>query len=273
LPDVGARFYTYITTLGCALEEAAKANLEFIVLDRPNPLGGAVVEGLVLSTDVRHFTAYYSIPTRHGLTMAEIARWHNERNGLNARLLTVPMKGWKRWMLWDDTGLEFFPPSPNIRTPRAALLYAGLGAFESTNISVGRGTPRPFEVFGAPWIKSEPIARALSKKNLPGFRLKSTTFTPRTDRYKGKKCFGVRVELTDLQRARPVDLFVHAACLLRDLSPKQFQPRWAEMPRVVGSTDFETWFKAGDSADVILERIHRSAAIFFDDRKPFLDYP
>ncbi|MBL0058105.1 MAG: DUF1343 domain-containing protein [Elusimicrobia bacterium] len=273
LPDVGVRFYTYITTLGYALEAAAKANLEFIVLDRPNPLGGAVVEGLVLSTEVRHFTAYYSIPTRHGLTMAEIARWHNERNGLNARILTVPMKGWKRWMLWDDTGLEFFPPSPNIRTPGAALLYAGLGAFESTNLSVGRGTPRPFEVFGAPWMKSEPLARALAKKKLPGFRLKSTTFTPRSDRYKGKKCFGVRVELTDPQRVRPVDLFVHAACLLRDLSPKEFQPRWAEMPRVVGSADFETWFKAGDSPEAILERIHRSATIFFDDRKSILVYP
>lgn len=272
LPDVGARFYTYITTLGYALEESAKADLEFVVLDRPNPLGGDVIEGLILSTDVRHFSANYSIPTRHGLTMAEIARWHNERRGLNARLLPISMTGWKRWMIWRDTGLPFHPPSPNIRTPVAALLYAGLGALESTNVSVGRGTDTPFEVMGAPWMKNIAVAQALAKKKLPGFKVKAVHFTPKTDRYKNKRCDGVRVTVTNFYVARPVDLFVHVACLLRDLSPKEFQPRWAEMPRVVGSAEFETWFKAGESAETILERIHKSAEDFKEERKPFLLY-
>ncbi|MBK8575068.1 MAG: DUF1343 domain-containing protein [Elusimicrobia bacterium] len=272
LPDVGTRFYTYITTLGYAMEEAAKADIEFVVLDRPNPLGGEVVEGLVLSTDVRHFTAYYSIPTRHGLTLAEVARWHNQRMNLNARLLPIAMQGWKRWMVWRDTGLTFLSPSPNIRTPTAALLYSGLGAFESTNISVGRGTNSPFGVFGAPWMKNITLVKALSKTNFPGIKLKATSFKPTSDLYKNTKCYGVRVTVTNPHVARPVDLFVHAACLLRDLSPKDFRPRWAEMPRVVGSADFETWFKAGESAEAIVERLHKSAEDFKEERKPFLLY-
>lgn len=273
LPDVGARFYTYITTLGYAMEEAAKADLEFVVLDRPNPLGGDGVEGLVLSTDVRHFTAYYSIPARHGLTLAEVAGWHNNRAGLNARFLPILMQNWKRWMIWRDTGLKFLPPSPNIPTPEAALLYSGLGAFEATNVSVGRGTGTPFELIGAPWIKNIALAQALSKKKLSGFKIKATHFTPTSDLYKNKRCDGIRVTVTNLYVARPVDLFVHLACLLRDASPKEFQPRWAEMPRVVGSADFETWFKAGESPDVILEKIHKSAEDFKEERKPFLLYP
>jgi uncharacterized protein YbbC (DUF1343 family) len=272
LPDVGTRFYTYITTLGYAMEEAAKADIEFVVLDRPNPLGGDAVEGLVLSTGVRHFTAYYSIPTRHGLTMAEVARWHNEQNNLNARLLPIPLQGWKRWMVWKDTGLTFLPPSPNIRTPTAALLYSGLGAFESTNISVGRGTGSPFEVFGAPWMKNIALVKALSKTKFPGIRLKAVHFKPTSDIYKNTKCYGVRVTVTNPYRARPVDVFVYAACLLRDMHPKDFRPRWAEMPRVVGTPDFETWFKAGESPESILTRIRASGEKFKEDRKPFLLY-
>jgi uncharacterized protein YbbC (DUF1343 family) len=273
LPDVGARFYTYITTLAYALEEAAKADLEFVVLDRPNPLGGDVVEGVMLSTGVRHFTAYYSVPARHGMTMAELARWHNVQAGLNARLLPVPLRGWKRWMLWKDTGLTFIPPSPNIRSDRAALLYSGLGAFEATNVSVGRGTNKPFALIGAPWMKKITLEKRLAKRGLNGFRFKAVTFTPKSDLYKNKPCRGVQVIVTNPYNARPVDLFVHMACLLRDLSPKEFQPRWAEMPRVVGSSDFETWFKAGESAETILERIHKSADDFKEQRKDFLLYP
>lgn len=272
LPDVGVRFYTYMTTLAYALEEAAKADLEFVVLDRPNPLGGAIVEGAVLSADIRHFTAYYSVPTRHGMTLAELARWHNVQAGLNARLLPVPLRGWKRWMLWKDTGLKFVPPSPNIRTERTALLYSGLGAFEATNVSVGRVTNTPFALIGAPWIKKNTLEKRLKKLSLGGFRFKAVGFTPKSDLYKNKLCRGIQVTVTNPYNARPVDLFVYILCLLRDLSPKEFQPRWDEMPRGVGSREFETWFKAGDSAEMILERIHKSAAEFEDQRKEFLLY-
>jgi uncharacterized protein YbbC (DUF1343 family) len=273
LPDVGVRYYTYITTLGYALEEAAKADKEFMVLDRPNPLGGSVVEGLVLSTGVRHFTAYYSIPTRHGLTIGEIARWHNEKAGLNARLFTIPLEGWERSMSWEKTGLKFISPSPNIQTPRAALLYAGVGAFESTNVSVGRGTETPFEIFGAPWMKNVTMVKRLSKIKLRGMKFKAIVFRPQSDRYKKRKCYGVRVIVTNPETARPVDLFVHAVCLLRDMFPKDFKPRWKEMPRVVGSPDFEDWYNAGESAETILKRVHESAASFQEERSPLLLYP
>lgn len=272
LQDVGTRFYTYITTLGYALEEAARADKEFIVLDRPNPLGGAAVEGLVLSTEVRHFTAYYSIPVRHGLTVGELAQWHDAHAGLNARLMVIPVKGWRRSMLWDETGLPWVPPSPNIKTPRAALLYCGVGAFESTNVSVGRGTATPFEVFGAPWLKGVPLAKKLNALKMEGVRFRSATFRPTSDRYRGERCYGVRVLVDDPRRARPVDLFVNAACLLRDARPAAFRPRWAEMPRVVGSGDFEIQFNGGASAADLLGVAHRSAAAFDAERRPHLLY-
>lgn len=273
LQDVGARFYTYITTLGYALEEAARADKEFIVLDRPNPLGGATVEGLVLSTEIRHFTAYYSIPVRHGLTVGELAQWHDVQAGLNARLMVIPVKGWRRSMLWEDTGLTWVPPSPNIKTARAALLYCGVGAFESTNVSVGRGTPTPFEVFGAPWLKGVPLAKKLNALKLDGLRFRSISFRPTSDRYRGERCYGVRVIIDHPRRARPVDVFVHAACLIRDARPKAFQPRWPEMPRVVGDAAFESDFNAGRSAADLLAVIHQSAAEFDTARRAHLLYP
>lgn len=272
LPDIGTRFYTYATTMGYALEEAARAAKEFIVLDRPNPLGGLAMEGIVLSTSVRHFTAYFSVPTRHGLTLGELARWHNEKAGLNARLLVVPLEGWRRSMLWPQTELTFLPPSPNIPSPRTALLYSGVGAFESTNVSVGRGTPQPFEVFGAPWMRNITIARILSRQRLPGLRFIPVTFKPVSDRYKGQVCYGVQIVVTDPRRARPVDLFVHAACALRDSSPKDFKPRWDEMPNVVGTPAWKEWFLSGEKPERLLERARGTIDEFRTERLSVLLY-
>jgi uncharacterized protein YbbC (DUF1343 family) len=252
MPDAGARFYTYITTLAYALEEAAARGLPFVVLDRPNPAGGETLEGDVLDPAVRHFTAYYSVPVRHGMTTGELARWHALAAGLKVHLTVVPLEGWKRSMLWDETGLPFVPPSPNIRTPRTALLYPGIGAFEATNVAVGRGTDTPFEVFGAPWFPGDFVASRLNGAKLAGMRFEAVRFTPATDRYAGEECSGVRVVVTDPKAARPVDVFVHAACLLREASPADFQPRWAELPRVTGSAEFERLYKAGTPAAEIL---------------------
>jgi uncharacterized protein YbbC (DUF1343 family) len=273
IQDVGARFYTYITTLAYALEEAAKAGLEFYVLDRPNPAGGHVVEGAVLDSEIRHFTAYFSVPARHGMTVGELARWHNDKAGLNARLMVVPVQGWSRNVWWEKTGLPFLPPSPNIRTPKTALLYGGIGIFESTNVAVGRGTPTPFELFGAPWMDGKEVARRLNALRLPGVRFKAARFTPQRDRYAGEPCSGVRVIVTDRDLIRPVDIFMHAACLLRELSPAEFQPRWEEMPRMVGSREFERLYKSGASAEEILKWTHQSAESFLKQREPFLLYP
>lgn len=272
IQDVGSRFYTYVTTLAYALEEAAARDIEFFVLDRPNPLGGLTVEGRTLDESIRHFTAYYSVPTRHGLTVGELARWHAGKKGLNVRLNVVKMEGWRRADPWERTGLKFVPPSPNIRSPKTALLYCGIGAFESTNVAVGRGTARPFEIFGAPWLDAAHVAAKLNELSLPGATFRRERFSPKKDRYKGELCEGVRVIVTDPDAVRPVDIFVHAACLIRDRHFAEFQPRWAEMPFMVGSREFETLFTSGAPAERILKDIHAGAARFLEERKPFLLY-
>lgn len=183
LQDVGARYYTYLTTMGMAMEAAAERGIPFMVLDRPNPAGGTVVEGQVLSPAIRHFTAYYGVPVRHGMTAGELAQWYNLTSRLNVKLTVIPMRGWKREWLWAQTGLRFVPPSPNIRTPLQALLYTGMGMFEATNVSVGRGTETPFEVVGAPWINGKVLAARLNELKLLGLSFEETAFTPQRELY------------------------------------------------------------------------------------------
>ena len=272
MQDVGARFYTYLTTMGMAMEASAQRGIAFMVLDRPNPLGGAIVEGQVLDARIHHMTAYYQIPVRHGLTAGEIAVWYNQTQKIGAQLTVISLKNWKREMLWEDTGLTFVPPSPNIQGPGAAILYAGVGMFEATNLSVGRGTETPFRLLGAPWIKGEILAKRLNDLELPGLMFSAETFTPTTENYVGQLCSGVRIKVMDPQAVRPVDLFAHVSCLLRELWPKEFQPRWDEIVRVTGSSDFERLYLANKPVGEILELFHKSAAQFMEDRKPYLLY-
>lgn len=272
MQDVGARFYTYLSTMGLAMEAAAKRRIPFMVLDRPNPLGGAIVEGQVLDPRIRHFTAYYGVPVRHGLTAGELAQWYNKTANLQAKLQVIPMKGWKRDALWPETGLTFVPPSPNIQSPLAALLYSGMGMFEATNVSVGRGTEAPFEHIGAPWMDGKALSSRLNELNLPGLQFAPTVFAPDKDLYEGRLCSGVRLIVTDSLQARPVDLFVHVACLLRELHPTNFELRWPEVARVTGSQDFERLYQADKPAADILDMFHKSAGQFDADRKGYLLY-
>jgi N-acetylmuramic acid 6-phosphate etherase len=273
IQDVGARFYTYITTLGYAMEEASARGIHFVVLDRPNPLGGEIVEGAVLDGDIRHFTAYYSIPQRHGMTVGEIALWHRAKAGLTCDLEVISMEGWKPDMLWPATGLVFPSPSPNIRNFTQALLYAGLGSFEATNVSVGRGTPAPFEWVGAPWVDGRDMARFMNAAGLPGVSFAARRLRPRSDLYAGKRCGGVAVRVTDPAAARPVAVFVWMACFLRDRSPADFKIRWEEMPRLVGTRDFQRLFAQGASPTEILSVLDASVAAFKEDRRKYLIYP
>ena len=272
IQDIGTRFYTYSTTLAYALEEAGKRNIEFFVLDRPNPITGAIVEGEVLSPEIKHFTAYLQVPVRHGLTMGEIANWYNGTRGLNVKLTVVKMEGWEREMWWDDTGLKFRPTSPNIRDVRAAALYPGIGAFEAANVSVGRGTKKPFNVFGAPWIKEKVLAERLNFLGLSGVKFKPVRFTPKNDLYKGEVCKGVEVRITDRNSARPVDVFIDAFTILRELYPKKFEPRWPEVERVTGSGKLKQMLEAGHTAETILVLVHQSAQDFEKSREPYLLY-
>ena len=272
LQDIGTRFYTYTTTLAYAMEEAAKRNIEFIVLDRPNPITGAVVEGEPLDPSIRDFTAYLRVPVRHGFTVGEIADWYNRTSGLNAKLTVVKLGGWERTMWWDQTGLKFVPTSPNIRNLRAALLYPGVGCFEATNVSVGRGTKTPFEVFGAPWIDGKVLAERLNFLMPAGIEVEDTEFTPNDDRYKGQLCKGVRIKVTDRDAARPFDFFIQAFATLSDLYPDQFKPRWEEIARVTGSNTLKTMLDQRQSAEAILEIIHERADRFAQERKPYMMY-
>jgi uncharacterized protein YbbC (DUF1343 family) len=272
MQDVGARYYTYLATMAMAMEESAKRDIEFIVLDRPNPLGGAAVEGPIADPAVKHITSYFAIPIRHGLTAGELAQWYNETAQLKARLKVVPMMGWNRKFLWRDTGLTFVGPSPNIQTPEQALLYAGIGMFEATNLSVGRGTPAPFHIVGAPWIKGKNFYRRLQAENLKGVKLKRASFTPSKERYVGETCSGVSIEITDPDSFVAVDLFIHMALVLRELYPDQFELRWPEIARVAGTTDFERFYKSKQPASEIKAFFQKSAAQFVSEREKYLLY-
>lgn len=272
IQDIGTRFYTYITTLAYALEEAAKRNIEFFVLDRPNPISGTIVEGEILEPAIKHFTAYLQIPVRHGMTVGELAHWYNRTSGLNAKLTVIKMEGWKREMFYNQTGLKFRPPSPNIRNLRAALLYPGIGAFEATNVSVGRGSKIPFEIFGAPWIVGALLAERLNFLNLSGVEFKPIQFVPQSDLYQGMLCEGVKIVIKDRNLVRPVDIFIQAFCALRDVYPGQFRPRWEEIERVVGSKKIRQMLEQNQSAETVLFFIHNRAVQFEQDRAPYLLY-
>ncbi|MGH9367006.1 MAG: serine hydrolase [Thermoanaerobaculia bacterium] len=219
IQDVGTRFYTYATTLGYLLEESAKARLPLVVLDRPEPIGGVSVEGPPADPDRLSFTAYASIPIRSGLTPGELARFFNEERRLGADLTVVPLRGWFRGLWYDETGLEWVDPSPNMRSLTAAALYPGIALFETTNLSVGRGTDTPFEVLGAPWLDGGRLSRVLAARKVPGVAFTPIHFTPSSSAFAGERCGGVRFTVIDREALRPVSLGIEIAVALRDLHP------------------------------------------------------
>ncbi|HKD10493.1 MAG TPA: exo-beta-N-acetylmuramidase NamZ domain-containing protein [Thermoanaerobaculia bacterium] len=223
LQDVGTRFYTYLATLGYVLEGAAKAKVPVIVLDRPDPIGGELVEGPLADPDQLSTTAYHSLPIRTGMTMGELARLFNGERSLRADVRVVRMRGWSRRLWYDETNLEWVNPSPNMRSLAAAALYPGMGLLETTNVSVGRGTDAPFELLGAPWIDGTRLARVLAARSLSGTRFSPVRFTPSSSVYAGQSCGGIRVDLVDREALRSVALGIEIAATLRDLYPADWQ--------------------------------------------------
>jgi uncharacterized protein YbbC (DUF1343 family)/CubicO group peptidase (beta-lactamase class C family) len=223
IQDIGCRFYTYLTTLGYILETAAEQKLKVIVLDRPNPIGGIAVDGPVLDPKLESFTAYHPLPVRHGMTLGELAGLFNRERKIHADLEVIRVEGWRRADLYDRTGLNWINPSPNMRSLAAALLYPGIGLLETTNVSVGRGTDRPFEVIGAPWLDGRRLAEALAASGLAGVRFVPTRFTPSSSTHAGKECGGVQIYLDDWQRFLPLDTGLAIACQLRKLYPDDWQ--------------------------------------------------
>jgi uncharacterized protein YbbC (DUF1343 family)/CubicO group peptidase (beta-lactamase class C family) len=223
IQDAGCRFYTYISTLGYVLEAAKEHGLRVLVLDRPNPIGGFAVEGPVLDAGRESFVAYYALPVRHGLTVGELARLFNAERKIGADLEVVRMEGWRRGDLYDRTGLVWVNPSPNLRSLPAALLYPGIGLLETTNVSVGRGTERPFEWIGAPWIDGRRMAAALGERGLPGVRFVPVKLTPSASTYRGTECGGVQIIVDDWLRFQAVRTGLTIAAELRRLYPEVWQ--------------------------------------------------
>ena len=223
IQDAGCRYYTYITTLGYVLEAAAEHKYRMVVLDRPNPIGGLAVEGPVLDAGRESFTAYHRLPVRHGMTVGELARLFRAERKLAVDLDVVAMEGWRRGDFYDRTGLTWVNPSPNLRGLTAALLYPGIGLLETTNLSVGRGTDRPFEWIGAPWLDGRSLAAALAEKRLAGVRFVPMTLTPTSSVHKQKRCGGVNIIVDDWARFQPVRTGLAIACALRRLYPDAWQ--------------------------------------------------
>ena len=221
--DVGCRFYTYNATLAGVLEAASEHGLRVVVLDRPNPIGGVAVEGPVLDAGRESFVAFHTVPVRFGLTVGETARLLEAERKLTCGLEVVRVEGWRRGDLYDRTGLYWVNPSPNLRGLAAALLYPGVGLLETTNVSVGRGTDRPFEWVGAPWVDGQRLAAELAKEDLPGVRFMPLRMTPTYSTHKGTACDGVQILVDDWSRLRPVRTGLALACVLRRLYPNDWK--------------------------------------------------
>ena len=220
---VGVRFYTYITTMAYCMEAAAKNHLAFYVLDRPNPIGGSIVEGPILDSDLRSFVGYFPLPVRYGMTMGELAEMFNGEEHLGADLHVIKMQGWERTDWLDETGLEWKDPSPNLRSLTETILYPGVGMIEGANISVGRGTDTPFELVGAPWIDGKWLAVYLNSRDIQGVRFLPVNFTPKSSKFAGQVCHGVQIYLVDRQALDAPELGVELASALHQLFPKQFE--------------------------------------------------
>lgn len=228
LQDVGTRVYTFAYTMANCLRAAKTHGVPVFVCDRPNPIGGEAVEGPVLRPEYTSFVGQFPIPLRHGLTMGELARLFNEHFGIGAALEVVPMRGWRRPLYWDDTGLPWVLPSPNMPTLDTAIVYPGMVLLEGTNLSEGRGTTRPFEMVGAPWIDGEALAGAMNALALPGAHFRPVIFEPTFHKHARLTCGGCQVHVTDRRRFRPVLTAVALLAEFCRLEPDKFA--WREPP-------------------------------------------
>ena len=251
IQDVGTRFYTYACTMASAMEEAGKLGLRFVVLDRPNPITGEHVEGPVLDPALTSFVGCMAIPVRHGMTIGELAGFYNSTLNPQADLLVVPMRHWERSAWWDETGLPWVDPSPNMRSLNAALLYPGIGMLEySRNYSVGRGTDAPFEQIGADWIKGTELAASLNALDLPGIRVYPVRFRPASSNLAGQTIEGVRFTITDRDAFDSVRFGLALAGILHGLYPGRLDSRANE--KLIGSPTVVAAIEAGESPATVL---------------------
>ncbi len=281
LQDVGARYYTFVCTMTLAMAACARAGVRLIVLDRPNPLGGQHVEGNVLDPHFASFVGLYPLPVRHGMTIGELACYLNGRHGLNCPLEIIPMSGWRRLMLWEETELPWVPPSPNMPTPDTARVYPGACLIEGTNLSEGRGTTRPFEWIGAPFVAGDELACALNAEGLPGVHFRPCHFQPTFHKWKGRPCGGVHIHVTDRRRFKPYLTGLALIAQARRLYPRQFS--WRRPPYefdrrrlpidlLLGTDQIRRQLEAGHPLRRIEAAWQRALAAFTRSRRSSLLY-
>jgi uncharacterized protein YbbC (DUF1343 family)/CubicO group peptidase (beta-lactamase class C family) len=268
--DVGSHFYTYEATLGYFLEASAKAGIEMIVLDRPNPITGSFVQGAIPDPGHESFVNYFPVPARHGMTMGELAKMYNSERNINARLTVVPMDGWMRGDWYDSTGLPWINPSPNMRSLTEATLYPGVALVEGTNVSVGRGTDTPFELLGAPWIKGKELAQYLNARNISGVRFVPITFTPSASNYSGQKCEGVNILVTERNALDSGELGIELASALHKLYPEQYHME--RMIELLGNQSVYDAVAAGQDPRRIAEDWREALDKFLQLRQKYLIY-
>lgn len=276
IQDIGARFYTYIYTMSLAMEAAAENGKRFLVLDRPNPITGYHVSGTILEPELASFVGLFPIPVRHGMTAGELARMFNEQgwlaNKVRADLAVVPMEGWRRRMWYDQTGLRFIKPSPNMPDLETATIYPGLCLLEGTNISEGRGTNKPFRQFGAPWIESKRLAEQLNKLNLPAMRFEPAQFTPTSSKYKGQSCNGVQIVTSDRNRLEPYFSGILIVSEIYRMHPDTFEWKIGHFDRLCGTPKVREAISSGASLKELRAGWQDELESFLRIRKKYLAY-
>ncbi len=273
--DVGARYYTYVSTMALAMEAAAEQGIPFVVLDRPNPVGGRLVQGNVLDTAFASFVGRYPVPMRHGLTAGELARLVNERHGVGADLSVAPAEGWRRGDWFDDTGLPWVPPSPNMPDLTSATHYPGTCLFEGTNLSVGRGTERPFQQVGAPWLDADSLARRLNRRELPGVRFRAVRFTPKDPgdgKYGGREVRGVRFVAADRESYDPTRAAVAALLEARRLAGERWSWRPEHFDRLAGTDRLRRMVEEGRTLREVTRSWAAQREAFREVRSRYLLY-
>lgn len=275
LQDAGSRYYTYASTLFYSMRAAAAAGKRLVVLDRPNPIGGELVEGNTHTEELFSFVGLTPVPIRHGMTLGELALYYNGEHGLGCDLAVVPVKNWRRDMYYDETGLPFTPPSPNLPTQEAIVVYNGTCLLEGTTVSTGRGTTTPFTLIGAPFVQPVALAQAMNALALPGVQFLPAYFRPEWGKHAHQSCGGVRIRVLDEKAVRPVALGVHLICTLRRLFPGDFAcnppaqgERW-HIDLTSGSTELRQGVL---SAEEILAGWEKQAQAFLPVREKYLLY-
>jgi len=272
LQEVGGRTWTYVSTMALSMQAAVKKNIPFVVLDRPNPIGGEIVEGALLEPKFQSFVGMYPIPARHGMTVGELATLFNQKHGIGANLVVAPVRNWRRSQWFDETGLPWINPSPNLRSLAALTSYPGSVYFEGTNLTEGRGTDRPFEQIGASWLNAPEVVKTMNDMRLPGIRFEAITMSvaETAAKFPGQTIPAVRFAITDRQVYRPVRTALVLIDAIRRQHPREFAWR-PSIDRLTGSDKVRLAIDAG-TLGPLLDQWDREAAEFLTGRKPYLLY-